>query len=200
MPMTRADEQRLIERAARGDRASAERLIREHQASVYAYIFRLCGRADLAEDVVQEAFVRVLTHLDRFDPRFRFSTWLFTIAKRLYLNARQKHRPVYDSDVVGGWGGGGDGPSESVAAREWQGAARCALDEALAELGEEQREVVVLFHQQSWPIALISDHLGIPEGTVKSHLHRSRKRLRKILEDRAAERPQVVEVWGEERN
>ncbi len=58
----------MIERAAAGDRASSEGLIRAHQASLYAYILRLCGKPELAEDIVQDAFVRVLTNLERFDP------------------------------------------------------------------------------------------------------------------------------------
>ncbi|MEO1130910.1 MAG: sigma factor, partial [Planctomycetota bacterium] len=73
--MERAEEVRTIELATAGDRAAAEKLIRAHQASLYAYILRLSGRPDVAEDVVQDAFVRVLTNLHRFDPRYRFSTW-----------------------------------------------------------------------------------------------------------------------------
>ena len=104
--MTRREEQQLIERAAAGDRQAAEACIRAHQQSLFAYLLRLSGRPEMAEDLVQEAFVRVLTNLDRFDPRFRFSTWLFTIAKRLYMNACQRLKPAYDSDVVGAAAGG----------------------------------------------------------------------------------------------
>src|SRR5688572_30386850 len=67
-PMKRVDEEKLISRACRGDKAAAEMLIRGHQASLYGYMLRMTGRPDLAEDVVQEAFVRVLSNLDRFDP------------------------------------------------------------------------------------------------------------------------------------
>ncbi|MFG0258126.1 MAG: sigma-70 family RNA polymerase sigma factor, partial [Phycisphaerales bacterium JB043] len=88
--MNRATEQRIIEQAASGDKAAAERLIKAHQGSLYAYLLRMCGRPEFAEDICQDAFVRVLSNLDRFDPRYRFSTWLFTIAKRLYMNANQK--------------------------------------------------------------------------------------------------------------
>lgn len=181
--MNRLEEQRIIELAAQGDRASAECLIKAHQASLYAYILRLSGKPELAEDIVQDAFVRILMNLNRFDPRFRFSTWLFTIAKRLYVNAMQKHRPVYDSDVVGAAGSKGfDDPSAPSMADEERTLARECLDKALAGLNDEQRQIMLLFHQQEWPIAQIAAYMKMPEGTIKSHLHRGRKKMRRLYE------------------
>ncbi len=196
--MLRSDERILIERAAAGDRDAAERLVRAHQESVYAYILRLSGRADVAEDVVQEAFVRVFTHLDRFDPRFRFSTWLFTIARRLYVNACQKHRPLYDSDAVGRAPNGPNAHAERAEAVdvEVRANAREALAMALEELTDEQREALILFHQHNWPIALIAEHMGMPEGTIKSHLHRARRRMRQALEAAPEHHASVEEVWS----
>jgi RNA polymerase sigma-70 factor (ECF subfamily) len=184
MAMNRQEEMSLIEQAAAGDRLAAGRLIQAHQASVFSYILRLSGRADIAEDIVQDAFVRVLTNLNRFDPRFRFSTWLFTIAKRLYVNASQKHKPVYSTETVDSWRSGGDDePSSPVSAREEGDLHKDAVAAALQELTGEQREVVVLFHQQDWPISLIAEYMGMPEGTVKSHLHRGRRRMRRYFEE-----------------
>ncbi|RMH26289.1 MAG: RNA polymerase sigma factor [Planctomycetota bacterium] len=195
--MTRAQEQRLIERAARGDRAAAERLLKAHQPSLYAYMLRLSGRPDVAEDIVQDAFVRVLTHLERFDPRYRFSTWLFTIAKRLYVNACQKHKPRYDSEIVDGWRGDEGGQAAQAAiSGEVRANATDAITEAFGALTEPQREVVLLFHQQGWSIKLIADHLDIPEGTVKSHLHRGRLRLRRALNACDRKRAAIDEVWN----
>jgi RNA polymerase sigma-70 factor (ECF subfamily) len=197
--MDRAEEIRVIERAVAGDRQAAERLIREHQASLFAYILRLSGRREVAEDVVQDAFVRVLTNLQRFDPRFRFSTWLFTIAKRLYVNANQKLRPVYDSDTVGSAGGKLEEPITPAVERESMHAARTALDEALLTLTPDQREIVILFYQHEWPIAQIATHMGMPEGTIKSHLHRGRAKMRRAIESSEANDSLVNEylhVWS----
>ncbi|MCA9298205.1 MAG: RNA polymerase sigma factor [Phycisphaerales bacterium] len=192
--MTREEERRLIEQAAAGDRASAEAFIKVHQPSLYAYLLRLSGRPDVAEDIVQEAFVRVLTNLHRFDPRFRFSTWLFTIARRLYVNACQKHKPAYDSDIVGSWGAEGSRPETPVVRDEVQSNVRDALQQALMGLSDEQREILILFHQLDWPIALIAQHLGMPEGTVKSHLHRGRRRMRELLDQHERHARHVEEV------
>lgn len=180
--MTRHEEQTLVELAAAGDRAAAARLIATHQRPLYAYLLRISGRPDVAEDIVQDAFVRVLSNLDRFDPRFRFSTWLFTIAKRLYVNAMQKHRPKYDSDVVDNWRGDSAEPCHTAERTETGNRAKDAITRALMGLTDEQREVIVLFHQQEWAITQISEFMGMPEGTVKSHLHRGRRRMRELFE------------------
>lgn len=180
--MERVEERKLIERAIAGDRSAASALIAAHQRSVYAYLLRMSGRPHLAEDIAQEAFVRVLTNIERFDFRFRFSTWLFTIARRLLINAQAKFRPAYDSDLVGSWrDAGSDGPEHGVDGNEHRRMSRDVLQEALLKLSDEQREVIVLFHQLDWPIALISQHLDMPEGTVKSHLHRGRRKLRDVM-------------------
>ncbi|HYE60450.1 MAG TPA: sigma-70 family RNA polymerase sigma factor [Phycisphaerales bacterium] len=179
-------EQKLIREAAAGDREAAGELIKLHQTSVYAYILRLSGRADVAEDIVQEAFVRVLTNLDRFDPQYRFSTWLFTIARRVFLNVCEKRRPVSDSERVGEVSGRSCGIGQSWDETEDQCQTRDAVQRSLMQLTLEQREVIVLFHQHDWPIWLIAQHLEMPEGTVKSHLHRGRTKLRETLASTAA--------------
>ena len=195
MALNRTQERELIEQAAAGDRAAAAMIITSYQQSLYAYLLRLTGRPDVAEDICQDAFVRVLTNLHRFDPRYRFSTWLFTIARRLWVNACQKHKPAYDTDVVSASGGRGESPEAPVVGVEVNDNARDALQRALMQLNETQREVVVLFHQMDWPIALIARHMGMPEGTVKSHLHRGRRRLRVLL-DVEESSTAVDEVWS----
>ncbi len=194
--MEREIERKLIARASAGDRTAAAELLRHHQPSLRAYLLRLSGRQEIAEDICQEAFVRVLANLHRFDDRFRFSTWLFTIAKRLYVNARQKHAPLFNTEALGWRASKDTGPGHQIAAGEVTGNVKDALQEALMELGEVQREIIVLFHQLDWPIATIAVHMEMPEGTVKSHLHRSRQKLRKILVEHATHASRVKEVWA----
>ncbi len=187
-------ETQLIRKAKRGDGAAIEALIRAHQEALYAFMLRMSGRPEVAEDITQEAFVRVLKNLDRFDPRFRFSTWVFTIAKRLYVNSIQKLSPRFDSEMITGQDGHGETPGYQSAQQESADNLRDALDEALDSLNTQQREIVLLFHQQNWSITAISEHLDMPEGTIKSHLHRARKRMRAFIVADVRRHEQVAEV------
>ena len=191
----KASEHALIRKAKAGDGRAIEALIRAHQEALYAFMLRMSGRPDVAEDIVQEAFVRVLKNLDRFDTRFRFSTWLFTIAKRLFVNSMQKHRPTYDSDIVGGHHGNGATPSHDAARLEMMDNVRGVLDVALRQLNPQQREIILLFHQQDWPITEIAVYMNMPEGTIKSHLHRARKRMKQVIEASETMNQQAQEVW-----
>lgn len=180
--MQKLQELQLVRRAARGDLSAAEMLIRRHQAGVQAYIYRMCGRWDVAEDVTQEAFLRVLSSLHNFNENFRFSTWLFTIARRVWLNICEKKRPSSAGDASDIWAARRDDHVGTIGRdAEQRGMAKDAIQSALLLLSTEQREAIVLFHQLDWPIKLISEHMELPEGTVKSHLHRGRQRLRSEL-------------------
>jgi len=179
------EELRLIRRARRGDAAAVEALIRAHQDQLFGFMLRLSGRPDVAQDMVQEAFVRVIRSIDRFDDRFRFSTWLFTIARRLFVNYMQKMRPTSDTDTVGRWQGRTETPGTITADAETRENLRGLLDRAIGTLGPLQREIVLLFHQQHWSIGEIATTLRIPEGTVKSHLFRARRRMQAFIESDA---------------
>ncbi|MEE2681011.1 MAG: RNA polymerase sigma factor [Planctomycetota bacterium] len=167
-----------IRRAKSGDVSAFTDLIEAHQQRLYRFLLRICGRPELAEDIVQDAFVRVLRNIDRFDERYRFSTWLFTIGRRLLINSLQKNRPRSESDWIessesDSFEGVVDGSS-----REERLATAEILDDALDVLTPQQREVVVLYHHKDHSVHEISSLIGIPPGTVKSHLHRARRRMR----------------------
>lgn len=188
------EEVKLVRRARRGDAAAIEALIRAHQDPLYAFMLRLSGRPEVAQDMVQEAFVRVIRSIDRFDDRFRFSTWLFTIARRLLVNSLQKMRPASDSDAVGRQQGDTETPGAISAASEARTQLRELLDRAMSTLSPLQREIVLLFHQQHWPIGDIATTLDIPEGTVKSHLFRARRRMQAFIESDAKDSRLAHEV------
>jgi RNA polymerase sigma-70 factor (ECF subfamily) len=175
--MERNFELGLIQRAKRGDAEALEALINGHRLSLHHFLLRLTRREDVAEDIAQEAFVRVLRNLDRFDERFRFSTWLFTIARRLWINYIQKFRPVPDSDIIDGRAGHGEGPRDVAEMNERRGRASQAVAHALESLNPRQREIVELFHGRQLAIQEIAHRLDLPLGTVKSHLFRARRRM-----------------------
>ena len=175
--MERAHELELIQRAKRGDAAALGALIDGHRDSLHHFLLRLTRREDVAEDIGQEAFVRVLRNLDRFDERFRFSTWIFTIARRLWINHIQKFRPIPDSDVVESRSGDGDGPKAVAETKEHRAQVAGAVAVGLAALNPRQREIVELFHGRELSIQEIAFRLELPVGTIKSHLFRARRRM-----------------------
>ena len=178
--MERADELRLIRRAKRGDRSAIEALVEGHRPRLHHFLLRLTRSEELAEDVAQDAFVRVLRHLDRFNERFRFSTWLFTIARRLWINHIQKFRPVPDTDMVGGRADD-VGSTDASERREEHHRSEAVVSRALDCLNPRQREIIELFYGRGLPIQEIAGRLGLPLGTVKSHLFRGRARMGEFL-------------------
>jgi RNA polymerase sigma-70 factor (ECF subfamily) len=185
-------ERRTIDRAKRGDREAIAELIREYQRPLEMFLFRLCGKAELAEDLAQEAFVRVIKSLDRFDDRFRFSTWLFTIGKRLLVNAMQKMRPTPQSEVVEVRAGHGVTPDAELVEIERTGSVSRMVSVALEALVSPQKEIVLMYHQQGWSVQRIAAELGMPEGTIKSHLFRARRRMLEAIELSGVARPEEV--------
>lgn len=179
--MERAEEARLIARAIAGDRSAAQSLCLAHEGALFGFLLRLSGNAEVARDVTQDAFVRVLTNIERFDSRYRFSTWLFTIARRRWINVSQKMRPHFDTDTVGAAGDPHAGPERATDAADEAELHGAVLQSALLSLSLDQREVVLLYHQQDWPIARIAEYKRMPEGTIKSHLHRGRVKLREAV-------------------
>ncbi len=179
-------ERLTIQRARGGDREAIALLIRSYQKPLEAFLFRLCGKVELAEDISQEAFVRVIKSLDRFDERFRFSTWLFTIGKRLLVNHCQKMKPRADSEAVEFRADHAQTPLMEIQGRERQERMQDMISVGLGALVSPQREIVLLFHQQGWPVERIAAELRMPEGTVKSHLFRARKRMLEAIELRCA--------------
>jgi len=185
---SRQIEQRLVRLACRGDGEAM------FQSPLQAYLTRLCGSRELAEDLAQETFVRVLANLNRFDDRFRFSTWLFTIARRLWMNHMSKHRPIADSVHVELRGGNAPTPGVLAAAGEQRTRLRRLLDTAIDVLSPQQREMVVLFHQQGWGVSEIAKQVRMPEGTVKSHLFRARRRMLGLIRADLSNRAFAEEV------
>ena len=185
-------ERLTIAKARRGDRDAIAALIHAYQRPLEAFLFRLCGKHELAEDLAQESFVRVIKSLDRFDDQYRFSTWLFTIGKRLLVNAQQKMKPTADSEMVEYRAGDARTPLAEVESAERIERIATLVAIAIGALGSPQREIVLMFHQQGWPVQRIAEELGMPEGTIKSHLFRARRRMLFAIEQSGSPNPSEV--------
>lgn len=187
----------LAQRIAAGDRAAAGELVRRYDGLVRGFLRKVCFDRDAVEDLAQETFVRALRYAHRFDPKYPMRTWLLTIARRLSINHGQKAKRRRGEPGRAGVAGEGAGvepvwladasapaPPEEAQRAERAGISRSLLDGALARLTEPQRAAIVMHYQQEMPLEEIAGTLDMPVGTVKSHLHRGRKRMRELLEPR----------------
>ncbi len=172
-----ADRVRL---ARRGDRAAFAELVRAHQSRVRLQLRRLAnGDAALADDLAQETFVQAWLHLAEFRGEARFSTWLHRIALTRFLqHARRPRLPVEwryaDTEHAGDAAEPGHDP------RPAEGLAR-DVERALLALSEIQRLAVVHCFHLDLSHAEAAQVLGLPLGTLKSHLDRAKTRLRERL-------------------
>lgn len=169
---------RLVERARDGDATAFEALVRRHVDTAYAVALAALGDSADAEDAVQDAFVTALERLEDCHNPERFGAWLTTIARNRAHSLRRRRRvraadPLDDVRL-------GDSRSSPVGDAE-RAELRGALQEALETLTDVQREVLLMHDLEGWRHREIGERLGLPEGTVRSHLFHARRQLRELL-------------------
>ncbi len=181
-------EDALIRRAAQGDAAAFDCLVEQFTPRVYALAYRMIGNAEDAQDIAQEAFVRVYHALPRYKGEAAFSTWLYRIVTNVCYDElkRRRRRPAPFTDMESDDGdsrvetlAGGESPEEAALRLERQRAVQAAI----ATLPEHFRLVLVLYDLQGCSYQEIADILKQNVGTVKSRLNRARNLLREKLQD-----------------
>jgi RNA polymerase sigma-70 factor (ECF subfamily) len=180
----RSDDQ-LVEAAQRGDATAMDALLRRHYDRVHAVCRRIAGTSRDADDAAQEAMIRIVRNLDRFDGRSAFGTWAYRIATNTSLDElrKRKRRPqlhavIGDDDVP-------PEPPDQLSHREIDAVAdRLAIDEAIAGLPDDFRAPVVMRDVADLDYAEIASELGVPIGTVKSRIARGRRLLVEQLGNR----------------
>ena len=174
----------LVAEALRGRPAAFEALVRRHLRAAFAIALARTGNPQDAEDVCQDAFVAALERLAELEEPDRFVGWLLRIVRNRALNTLRA-RSVRAAEPLEAAEGTGGTEDDGAAAAERIGL-RADLLEALGTLTEIQREVVLLHDVDGWRHAEIADRLGMPEGTVRYHVHQARSALRARLDGRYA--------------
>ena len=178
------DEDRiLIERCLKGEERAFGELLDKYRTSVFSICLRMVRNRSSAEDIAQEVFVKIFSALDRYDPTYPFSSWLHRITSNLCIDylRREKERTLSLDQPLGGDGedmliqvpSRAAGPDREVESREML----AMLEEAITELPEHYRIIVILRHQEELSYEEISETLGIPLGTVKARIHRARNMI-----------------------
>jgi RNA polymerase sigma-70 factor (ECF subfamily) len=181
-----ADETLVVD-ALTGDETAFAVLVRRYQRRLTAFLGQLVGDTELARELTQETFIRAWSALERFDPKYRFSTWLFRIAHNLGIDQLRRRRlqtvSLYRRDADG------EEVEMVVTDSEKDPFGHCENKElaqyikyAIEELRPEYRELVLLRHFGGLSYQEIAEFKDMPLGTVKNKLFRAHSVLRKALQ------------------
>ena len=167
----------LVLRARRGEELALSMLIERYQKPAYALALSVIGRHEDAEDVAQESFLVALEQLDECRSPERFAGWFMTIVRNRSRNLIRRESLRETSDLPRGTRSRIPTPDKIAETSELRG----ILQQAIASLPEVQQQVVLLHDLEGWKHREIAERLGLPSGTVRSHLHFARKALKGAL-------------------
>ena len=192
MDYKKLTDQEIVVLARQGREAAYRELIGRYQSPVFSLIYRLVRDREKSEDLAQETFIKVLNALDRYDPSYKFSSWIFKIAHNTSLDHLRKKEPQtlslegsphaetaseQESSVIQALSTE-ETPEDYAASRELG----ATLEVAIGKLRPEYRTAIVLCHVEGRPYEEIAETMGVPLGTVKTYIHRARNELKKTLE------------------
>jgi RNA polymerase sigma-70 factor, ECF subfamily len=182
----------VVALAQRGRDDAFRELIRRYERPVFSLVFRMVRDRELAEDLAQDTFIKVLNHIDRYRPEFKLSSWLFKIANNVaidHLRRRQLDTVSMDgsphaasAEAIESTSFDVAVPQESALEEMEAKELGSAIEQAIARLRPEYRSCIMLRHVEGRSYEEIAATLDLPLGTVKTYIHRARHELRKALE------------------
>lgn len=192
MTATALSDHELVALAQKGNEKAYRELLGRYQRPVFSLIYRMLRDREQAEDLAQETFVRVFNHIDRYDPKYKFSSWIFKIATNLTIDHIRKKevatvsidgsRYAVTSDEIEAStitvASDDENPEELLEAKELGE----SIEEAIGGLRAEYRTAILLRHVEGREYQEIADIMGLPLGTVKTFIHRARNELRGKLQ------------------
>lgn len=174
-----------------GEVRAFEVLLSRHRRPVFHFILRFTGDKETAEDLLQEAFMRVIRGAENYKRQAKFTTWLYTIARNLCVDQsrRRKHRKHASLDAPMDASGEAGTLLDVVPSTEMASDRQAVnkqlhetLHRAIASLPDDQREVFLMREFLDMPFKEIGDVVGVPENTVKSRMRYALEKLRLELD------------------
>ncbi|WP_440112625.1 RNA polymerase sigma factor SigY [Paenibacillus sp. QZ-Y1] len=166
-----------VQKAIQGDDSALAELLQRHYAFVYKYLVKVTMDPNVAEETVQDTMIRCMENIHRYDGSSAFSSWMITIATRIYIDkTRRRRREQSWLEVM---------RSQAVRRLRWQFESRneewTDVMDAMTRLTPEHRIAVLLKHYYGYGYDEIGEMLGIPSGTAKSRTAYGLRQLRKEL-------------------
>lgn len=184
-------DQTLVEQCLDGDERAARELVVRFEKPVFSLIYRMVRDRELAEDLAQETFVRTLNNLRRYNPSYKFSSWLFKIGYNLtidHLRKKQLHvvsihgapdavTPDQQAATQITLEASDERPDQLLEARS----IGAEIEAAIEQLRPEYQTAILLRHVQGYAYEEIAEVMDVPLGTVKTYIHRARNELKLAL-------------------
>lgn len=193
LDLTNLPDADIVALAQQGRERAFRELVRRYERPVFSLIFRMVRDREASEDLAQDSFIKVLNHIDRYRPEFKFSSWIFKIANNVaidYLRRRQLDTVSMDGSPHAATAAEAEASSFDVAARQESALEEMEarelgtqIERAIAGLRPEYRSCIMLRHIEGRSYEEIAATLDLPLGTVKTYIHRARNELRASLQD-----------------
>ena len=185
-------DQDVIRQARDGRESAFRELIRRYERPLFSIIYRMVRDRELAEDLAQDTFIKVLNNIEKYDPSYKFSSWIFKIAHNTTIDHIRKKAPdtlsldgsphALTPDQVEATSFAAvdmaENPEQFTSSRE----VGSEIEVALQDIRPEYRQAIMLWHIEGRPYDEIAQIMDLPLGTVKTYIHRGRNELRKKLE------------------
>jgi RNA polymerase sigma-70 factor, ECF subfamily len=191
LALLQATDPDLIALARKGSEKAYRELLGRYQRPVFSLVYRMVRDREQAEDIAQETFVKVFNHLGSYNPKYKFSSWIFKIASNLAIDHLRKKEPetisldgsrnaVTEEQMEATRitvASRDENPEEFLEAKELG----AEIEQAIGELRAEYRTAILLRHVEGRPYEEIAEIMDVPLGTVKTYIHRARSELRASL-------------------
>jgi RNA polymerase sigma-70 factor (ECF subfamily) len=191
LALIQSTDHELVALARTGSDKAYRELLGRYQRPVFSLIYRMVRDREQAEDLAQETFVKVFNHLERYNPKYKFSSWIFKVASNLSIDHLRKKgldtvsldgsRHAQTADEVDATRitveSRDENPEEYLEAKELGE----EIERAIGALREDYRTAILLRHVEGRPYEEIAEIMEIPLGTVKTYIHRARSELREAL-------------------
>ena len=172
----------LIEEYRRGDKNAFAELFKKYKNTVYNFIFRLVGNPDIAEDLLENTFIKMIKSLDKYKERNKFKQWLFTIANSVTMDYLRKKKREYIVDPIEEWMELSDASPSPQFLLEQKEMANL-IENKISNLPPKQKQVFIMRQESDLTFKEIAEILECPISTVLSRMHNAVLNLRRFIRE-----------------
>ncbi|MFR9649146.1 MAG: sigma-70 family RNA polymerase sigma factor [Rikenellaceae bacterium] len=174
-----AEDSQLVEQVLEGDDIAFEYLFIRYREGIYRLLTARTGSAQDADDILQETFIKVYLNISRYDSRYTFGQWIYTIARNTFIDYKRRHKeelPIDESHMVVEKSTL-PSPEDSIISSQQ----RANIESCMGELSQVQQQLFKMRFFEEFSYEEICEKLDMPMGTVKTNIYRARAKMCKLL-------------------